>query len=109
MSFDPEYQGFRTQFTDRLPARLEEIEAAWRQVREGGWSRESLALFHRLAHSLAGACAMFDLAAMAATARELEHLLKRLAVEPGEVSERRIESLLDRLRQAVPPKHLALL
>ena len=25
MSFDPEYQGFRTQFTHRLPARLEEL------------------------------------------------------------------------------------
>ena len=104
MSFDPEYQGFRTQFTHRLPARLEELEDAWRQVRESGWTAESLVHLHRLAHSLAGACAMFDMAAMAATARELELLLKKAPAEireAGEAAERRIATLLDRLRQAV--------
>jgi HPt (histidine-containing phosphotransfer) domain-containing protein len=107
MNLDPEYHGYRTQFTSRLPARLEEIEAAWRQVREGGWSGEAVALLHRLAHSLAGACAMFDLLEMAAAARDLERLLKQPPTEPRELAERRVASLLERLRQAIPVEPLA--
>lgn len=102
MSLDPEYHDYRTRFTCRLPARLEEMEGAWRQVRESGWSGEAVALLHRLAHSLAGACAMFGLPEMAAAARELEQVLKKPGGEPREAAELRIASLLERLRRTAP-------
>jgi CheY-like chemotaxis protein len=96
---DKENRVYQRQFLTRLPIRVEEVEEAWRRVQASGWSGESMILLHRLAHSLAGAGAMFGLADVAAAAREMEHLARGPAA-PGEAAIRRIETLMGELRRA---------
>lgn len=96
---ETESRGFQQQFLERLPIRVAEVEEAWRQAQASGRSGESMILLHRLAHSLAGAGAMFGLPEVAATAREMERLVRGPAA-PEEAAARRIEALLGELRRA---------
>ena len=88
-------------FAGRLPDRLGEIEAAWREVRSSGSAGEPLRTLHRLAHSLAGAGATFGFPAVTAAARQLEKALQSAiqgtAPPPGEAE---IEELLTGLHRA---------
>lgn len=87
-------------FAGRLPERLREIEEAWRAVQGSAWSDEPLRLFHRLAHSLAGAGATFGFPAVTEASRDLEQRLKAViqGSPPPEGSE--VELLLDRLSRS---------
>jgi HPt (histidine-containing phosphotransfer) domain-containing protein len=97
----PELGSLQEYFAGRLPARLHEIDEAWRSVRESAWGAAEVKVFHRLAHSLSGAGATFGFAAVTDAARALERRLKAVLqdqappVEPAEV-----ESLLAALRAA---------
>jgi HPt (histidine-containing phosphotransfer) domain-containing protein len=91
-------------FARRLPARLQEIEAGWRQVRETAWSEEPVKTFHRLVHSLAGAGTTFGFAAVTEAARALEIRLKAVVrgLEPHP-DDATVEGLLEGLRAAARP------
>jgi chemotaxis protein histidine kinase CheA len=91
-------------FARRLPARLQEVEEGWRQVREAAWSEEPVKTFHRLAHSLAGAGTTFGFAAVTEAARALEVRLKAVlrGVEPHP-DDAAVENLLEELRSAARP------
>lgn len=90
----------REYFSERIPHRLREVEEAWRDVRESGWSAEPVRRFHRLAHSLAGAGATFGFPEVSTTSRQLENLLLGV-VEGGAPppAAERIEEILEALRR----------
>jgi HPt (histidine-containing phosphotransfer) domain-containing protein len=103
----PELGSLREYFAGRLPERLQEIEEAWRRVRETAWGTEEVKVFHRLAHSLAGAGGTFGFAAVTDASRALERRLKP-ALQKEESPEPQIpaaevEALLAALRRAASP------
>lgn len=89
----------RQYFAGRLPARLDEIEAAVAAARAAGWTGEPLRTAHRLAHSLKGAGATFGFPQVSELARELERVLA--GEDPGG-GEGEIGELMNRLREASP-------
>ena len=91
----------RRYFAGRLPHRLGELEDACRQAREAGWRGTPLRTFHRLAHSLAGAGAIFGFPAVSDVARRLERHLKPVLENGAPASEGEIASLLAELRQTI--------
>jgi HPt (histidine-containing phosphotransfer) domain-containing protein len=103
----PDLGSLQEYFAGRLPERLQEIEEAWRRVRETAWSAEEVKTFHRLAHSLAGAGATFGFAAVTAAARDLERRLKAVlhGQEPPEpqIPAAEVDALLAALRRAASP------
>jgi len=74
----------RDYFAGRLPVRLREIEQAASAARDAGWAGEPLRVFHRLAHSLAGAGATFGYPEVTEVSHRLECLLRRLLEGAGE-------------------------
>jgi len=96
-----ELGSLREYFAGRLPERLREVEAAWRQVVETRWSEPALKDFHRFVHSLCGAGATFGFPALSAAARALEQQLRSVVrgQEPPLAAEV-VEGLLATLRQA---------
>jgi chemotaxis protein histidine kinase CheA len=100
----PELGSLQEYFAGRLPDRLQEIEDAWRHVRETAWGAEEVKVFHRLAHSLTGAGATFGFAAVTEAARALERRLKAL-LQPQEppaspLDPAEVDALLAALGQA---------
>jgi len=65
----------RGRFMERLPARLDELAAAFAAFPEAG-GEEASAHMARLAHSLAGAAGTFGFEALAAAARRLDACLR---------------------------------
>ena len=100
----PELGSLQEYFAGRLPDRLHEIEEAWRRVRESAWGAEELKVFHRLAHSLAGAGGTFGFAAVTDASRALERRLK--AVLQGQeppLDAAEVDALLAALRRTALP------
>jgi HPt (histidine-containing phosphotransfer) domain-containing protein len=91
----------RRYFAGRLPHRLGELEEARREARAAGWRGTPLRTFHRLAHSLAGAGAIFGFPAVSDLARRLERHLKPVLENGMPVSEAEVESLLAELRRVI--------
>jgi len=102
----------RTYFAARLPVRLGEIEAAWRETVRQDWSgvdAEALRRFHRLVHSLAGSGATFGYPEVSRAARELERFVEPVSGRgeaPGDPAGfvERVEALLAGLREASEPR-----
>ena len=90
----------KREFAEALPGRLEALEGAASACREGGFATESVADFHRLAHSLAGSGATFGFAATGAAARALEIRLKVLLEAQGAPGAEMVEEL-EELLEAV--------
>lgn len=94
----------RGDFCQRLPGRIEEIESAWRSVRQGKAVRDDLRRLHLLAHSLAGASATFGFAPLSAAARAVEafvELTPQAGAPPGHAATAQIDALIELLRQSV--------
>ena len=97
----PDLGSLQEYFAGRLPERLQEIDDAWRRVRESSWGTEEVKLFHRLAHSLTGAGATFGFATVTDTSRALERRLKTvLAAEGPPLDPAEVDALLAALREA---------
>lgn len=65
----------------RLPAKLDEIEAAWQSLRDtppAGWDLEALRDLHRAVHGVTGSGRIFGLPEVSAAARTLEAELQAL-------------------------------
>lgn len=90
----------RHRFRDELPARLLEMESAWRAARRG--DARQFAVLQRLAHGLAGSSAIFGYRAAGEAARALEQFLEaRLTTgEFPEACASQVEHMLAALRQA---------
>lgn len=73
----------RKAFAEQLPARMREIEEAWRRLDRGPWTPPAFQEFHRAVHALAGSGAMFGFDAISVRARSLDLILKSM----GEGSE----------------------
>ena len=101
MERDAGTEELRRYFAGRLPHRLDELEEACRAARDAGWWGTPLRTFHRLAHSLAGAGAIFGFPEVSDLARRLERLLKPVLENGAPVQAREVEELLARLREAV--------
>jgi HPt (histidine-containing phosphotransfer) domain-containing protein len=107
-----ELRALQEQFAQRLPARLAEIDEAWRAARDSGWEPGALRLLLRLSHSLSGAAATFGFPAVAAAAARLESFLQeitRAGGPPVEQSAERLAGLLDELQRiaaTLPPSPL---
>ncbi len=102
MPADPEairaqFEALKAVFLQQLPARLEELEAAWNQDR----TIET----HRLAHRLAGTAGTFGASAVSTVARAIEHLLNpvREGAPLQEEVRREVEARLRELRSAAQP------
>ena len=91
----------RRYFAGRLPQRLGELEEACREAREAGWRATPLRTFHRLAHSLAGAGAIFGFPAVSDLARRLELHLKPVLENGAPVNEAEVAALLAELRRTI--------
>jgi HPt (histidine-containing phosphotransfer) domain-containing protein len=91
----------RRYFAGRLPHRLGELEDACQEARGAGWRGTPLRTFHRLAHSLAGAGAIFGFPEVSDVARRLERHLKPVLENGAPVSESEVAALLAELRQVV--------
>jgi HPt (histidine-containing phosphotransfer) domain-containing protein len=95
----------RTYFAARLPVRLDEIEAAWRESLHSSWETEPLRRFHRLVHSLAGAGTTFGYPEVSRAARDLERFVEPVSQAGGAPGDpagfaARVEELLAGLREA---------
>jgi len=91
----------RRYFAGRLPPRLDELEAACRETSEAGWRGTPLRTFHRLAHSLAGAGAIFGFPEVSDLARRLERHLKPVLENGAPADEAEVAALLAELRRVV--------
>jgi HPt (histidine-containing phosphotransfer) domain-containing protein len=91
----------RRYFAGRLPHRLGELEEARRATQEAGWRGTPLRTFHRLAHSLAGAGAIFGFPEVSDLARRLERHLKPVLENGAPVDEAEVAALLAQLRQVI--------
>jgi HPt (histidine-containing phosphotransfer) domain-containing protein len=83
----------RRAFADQLPARMREIEEAWRRLDRGPWTPAAFQEFHRSVHALAGSGAMFGFDAISVRARSLDLILKSLG-EGGEAPGREKAALI---------------
>ena len=97
-----------TGYLSALPAKLDEIDAAWAQLTNGQWDGERLRELHRTVHSMAGSARVFGVPAVGEAARGVEVHLQPLleqATRPEEPTLRAVEDALQQLRSAaeLPP------
>jgi HPt (histidine-containing phosphotransfer) domain-containing protein len=87
----------------KLPATIAAIEALWRRLLAGDAPPAQLQDLAGLVHEIAGAGAMFRLAAVSAAARELERYLEPMRAAgrlPDSVERARVAVLIAALKQA---------
>lgn len=77
VSFEDKLAALRQGYLEHLPARCDQVRAAWEKALSGGV--EHIALLHRLVHSITGSGATFGFMEVSAQARILEQRLKYLA------------------------------
>ena len=92
-------------YADRIPARLDEIEAAARELdKDGAGAREALTVVHALAHKLAGSGPTFGFAALGAACAEIEDRCFDVLDDGGEPTAgepRQVADMVAGLRDAV--------
>lgn len=76
--FKAKLNAMQDKFKAGLPARLAEIQQAWKQVQAIADGDESLAILHRLLHTLTGSAGTFGYQQLSRDSRALEILLKGL-------------------------------
>lgn len=88
----------RQDYFNRLPNRLQEIEAYWQQLSRQ-WQPETLNILHRLVHSLTGTSATLHFKAMSETSQRLERQLQRwITHSPSPIEWQQANSLLLELK-----------
>jgi diguanylate cyclase (GGDEF)-like protein len=93
----------RVAYLQQLPAQAEGIRRAWAALSQAGPEPETIAVLHRLLHTLKGGSASFGLADLAAAATTGEVLLKALGADPSvpwAAWRRRLEESLRELDRA---------
>jgi diguanylate cyclase (GGDEF)-like protein len=70
--------GLRQAYLQKLPEKISEAEANWRNIGGTAWQAETFVPLHRMIHSLTGSSAVFDLQDLSNTARKLEKLLRSI-------------------------------
>ena len=87
----------------KLPATIAEIEALWRRLLAGDAPPAELQCVVGMVHEIAGAGAMFRLAAVSDAAREIERYLEPIRAAgrlPDGAERERVAVLIAALRQA---------
>jgi two-component system, cell cycle sensor histidine kinase and response regulator CckA len=108
-----ELLALRQQFVQRLPGRLDDIQALYLRIGTGPWNAGDVETLHRMVHSLTGTAGTFGLPALSIAARELESRLAALVqhnVAPDDGTWSAIGVGVERLRcaeesQVVVPSH----
>ena len=94
----------KTAYAEKVPARLEEVEAAAKGLdKDGPPAREALEAIHALAHKLAGSGATFGFAALGAACVELDDYCFRFLEaggEPAAEERRQVTDMVAALRAA---------
>ena len=75
LAFQEKLRIMAKSYAERLPKKLGDIDAVWRQL-ETQWGKEQLDVLHRMVHSLTGSGETFGFAELSAEARSLEQILK---------------------------------
>lgn len=89
-------------FVEKTPAKVSEINQAWQALQLAPDSAELLQSLHRLAHTLAGTAATFNLDMVAKYAKKIENILQPLSLTSAvELPVEDIELLLAKLTKAV--------
>jgi HPt (histidine-containing phosphotransfer) domain-containing protein len=68
----------RQAYLKKLPEKISEAEANWRNIAEAAWQAKTFVPLHRMIHSLTGSSAVFGLQDLSDTARQLEKLLRSI-------------------------------
>lgn len=97
-------------YAEQLPAQLEAVDQAWRQLPPGAWDEDGGLAMHRMVHGLSGSGKIFGFALLGEAARQLEAELLTLALArtaPGAAQHEHIGRLLRNLRFAAAADRLA--
>jgi diguanylate cyclase (GGDEF)-like protein len=102
--FFEKLQALRQSYIQQLSGKLEAIEQAWQAVCIQDSQQETLELFHRQVHSIAGSSATHGLTEVSEIAREIELLVQYALEQSSTLSPEQslhIHSLLYKLRQVI--------
>ncbi len=92
------------EYLQRLPAKIQDIEASWQTLLPGGDDSEMLQTFYRKVHSLAGSSATHRLDSVSDTLRQIEQELQTVIDSNGALSTEargHITALLDGVAELV--------
>ena len=78
-----ELEQLKLSFIDKVPAHVTEIKDVWHSLKLSPENHEQAELLHRLAHTLTGTAATFELESLAIAAREIEQLLRNFSSPPA--------------------------
>ncbi|XPF92604.1 diguanylate cyclase [Colwellia sp. RE-S-Sl-9] len=96
-----ELEQLKLSFIDKIPAYVTEIKDVWHSLKLSPQNHEQAELLHRLAHTLTGTAATFELESLAIAAREIEQLLRNFSSPPStKLPVKEIEIVLKKLCDA---------
>jgi chemotaxis protein histidine kinase CheA len=104
IDFQDKLKALSEAYAAELPGKIQQIEAAWRELARGEWDEAGFKSLHRMVHSLTGSGKTFGFALLSDVARKLEMTLDGFAqakTMPDEEQRNRIQMVLSEFHQAV--------
>lgn len=95
--FQAKLKLMRQKFSDGLPERIQELNAAWQEFVESGHDIKHISVLHRLVHTLTGTAGTFSYKKLSIDARALEIMLKDIldeGVQPTSDQQGQISKML---------------